>query len=304
MLMYGDRAIGVLADPDQWLRCRHESTALLDEGGVGLAWEPEPESGPDPGTAVHGPAGLAFDRWGRAYRSYPRAGRVEVLPPGGGEGAPHHRPGTLCVPRGLAVDGAQRLFIAESGAGAVHVVDLWGERLLRRVPVRSADRPHRRPLDVTAHCGAVAVLVTRPAGIVLLQGRRGPLRGPVLHPPPGSDGLRPTRIADHAGHLHVLWTGAAGGHAVVARADGTRPLVVGDATDLDLTADGALVVARAPGQPFRRFRTAGGAWAEIEPLRAPGYDGGAVTVDPQGRVAFTTADGLARTAGPAARYTL
>ncbi|WP_406513008.1 phage tail protein [Streptomyces sp. NBC_00161] len=302
--MYGDRAIGVLADPDQWLRCRHESTALLDEGGVCLAWEPEPEAAPDPGTAVHGPAGLAFDRWGRAYRSYPRAGRVEVIPPGGGgDGAPHQRPGTLCVPRGLAVDAAQRLFIAESGAGAVHVVDLWGERLLRRVPVRSADRPHRRPLDVTAHCRAVAVLVTRPAGIVLLQGRRGPLRGPVLRRPPGSDGLRPTRIADHAGHLHVLWTGAAGGHAVVARADGTRPLVVNDATDLDLTADGALVVARAPGQPFRRFRTAGDAWAETEPLRAPGYDGGAMTVEPDGRVAFTTADGLARTAGPAARYT-
>ncbi|MFE6843285.1 phage tail protein [Streptomyces sp. NPDC057686] len=306
--MYGDRAIGVLADPDQWLRCRHESTALLDEGGVCLAWEPEPEAGPDPAAAGHGPAGLAFDRWGRAYRSYPRAGRVEVVPPGGGgEGAPHHRPGTLCVPRGLAVDAAQRLFVAESGAGAVHVVDLWGERLLRRVPVRSADRPHRRPLDVTAHCGAVAVLVTRPAGIVLLQGRRGPLRGPVLRRPPGTDGLRPTRIADHAGHLHVLWTGAAGGRAVVARADATRPLVVDDATDLDLTADGALVVARAPGQPFRLFRYAPAAqaadWAEIEPLRAPGYDGGAMTVDPDGRVAFTTADGLARTAGPAARYT-
>ncbi|MFJ3204929.1 phage tail protein [Streptomyces sp. NPDC086989] len=301
--MYGDRAVGVLADPDQWVRCRHESTALLDEGGVGLAWEPEPQPAPDPATPGHGPAGLAFDRWGRAYRSYPRAGRVEVIAPGTtADGAPH-RPGTLCVPRGLAVDAAQRLHIAESGAGAVHVIDLWGERLLRRVPVRSADRPHRRPLDVTVLCGAVAVLVTRPAGIVLLEGRRGPLRGPALRRPPGGDGLRPTRIAGHAGQLHVLWTGPAGGRAVVARADGTRPLTVPDATDLDLTADGALVVGRAPGQPLRRFRADGEAWAEIEPLRAPGYDGGAVTVDPDGRVAFTTADGLARTAGPAARYT-
>lgn len=219
---------------------------------------------------MHGPAGLAFDRWGRAYRSYPRAGRVEVIAPGGrADGPPRHRPAALCVPRGLAVDGAQRLFIADSGAGAVHVVDLWGERLLRRVPVRGAARPHCRPLDVTAHRGAVAVLVTRPAAIVLLQGRRGPVRGPVLRRPAGSEGLRPTRIADHAGHLHVLWTGAAGGHAVVARADGTRPLAVPDATDLDLTADGALVVARGPGRPLRRFRTDGAAWAEIEPLRAP-----------------------------------
>ncbi|MFD0270379.1 phage tail protein [Streptomyces sp. NPDC127106] len=332
--MHGDRTTALIADPDQWVRCRHESTALLDGGGVQLAWEPEPEPEPEPGPgpvtgtgtgsgtagpapasasaygAAYGPAGLAFDRWGRAYRSQPRAGRVDVLPPGATAAAPApapHRPGTLCVPRGLAVDAGQRLHIAESGGAAVHVVDLWGERLLRRVPVRTAAHPHRRPLDVTAHCGAVAVLVTRPAGILLLQGRRGPLRGPALHRPPGADGLRPTRIADHAGHLYVLWTGPAGpagAAAVIARADGTRPLTVGGATDLDLTPDGTLVVARTPGRPFRRFRPDGTtAWAELEPLRAPDYDGGALTVDPDGRTAFTTAAGIARTAGAAARYT-
>ncbi|MEU2393272.1 phage tail protein [Streptomyces sp. NPDC007369] len=338
--MHGDRTTALIADPDQWVRCRHESTALLDGGGVQLAWEPEPEpgngtgagaegpascSGSEPGTvpgperpasasgAGYGPAGLAFDRWGRAYRSHPRAGRVDVLPRGATTAAPApHRPGTLCVPRGLAVDAGQRLHIAESGGAAVHVVDLWGERLLRRVPVRTAAHPHRRPLDITAHCGAVAVLVTRPAAIVLLQGRRGPLRGPALHRPPGADGLHPTRIADHAGHLYVLWTGPAdpaGGRAVtsravIARADGTRPLTVDGATDLDLAPDGTLVVARTPGRPFRRFRPDGTtAWAELEPLRAPDYDGGAMTVDPDGRTAFTTVAGIARTAGAAARYT-
>ncbi|MEW2416037.1 phage tail protein [Streptomyces sp. NPDC046866] len=340
--MHGDRTTALLADPDQWLRCRHESTALLDGGGVQLAWEPEPEPepeserdpgpGPEPGAgaaagvgagagagagptaaagatagaaAGHGPAGLAFDRWGRAYRSHPRDGRVDVLPPDGtgtpAAGPP--RPGTLCVPRGLAVDAGQRLHIAESGAGCVHVVDLWGERLLRRVPVRTPAHPHRRPLDLTAHCGAVAVLATRPAGLLLIHGRRGPQRGPALHRPPGAEKLRPTRIADHAGLLHVLWTGPVGGRAVAARADGTLPLTVEGGTDLCLTPDGALVVARGPGRPFRRFRPDGTSWSEIEPLYAPGYDGGALTVDPDGRIAFTTADGTGRTAGPAARYT-
>ncbi|MFJ7204030.1 phage tail protein [Streptomyces sp. NPDC098789] len=302
--MYADRTLGLLADADQWARCAHESTALLDEGGVCLAWEPEPERGPPP--AGHGPAGLAFDRWGRAYRSHPRTGRVEVLPTtctGSAAGAPHQPPGTLCVPRGLAVDTAQRLYIAESGAGAVQVVDLWAERPLRRVPVRDAARPHRRPLDLTAHCGAVVALLTRPAGLVLLRGRRDPRPGPVLRPPAGAAGLRPTRIADHAGQVHVLWTGPGGGRAVVARADGSRPLVVPDAGDLDFTAEGTLVVARGPGRPLRLFRPDGASWAEIEPLRAPGYDGGAMTVAPDGRIAFTTAHGTARTAGPAARYT-
>ncbi|GGR84712.1 hypothetical protein Snoj_42890 [Streptomyces nojiriensis] len=304
--MYGDRTLSVLAHPDQWARCRHDSTALLDEGGIGLAWEPEPDPEPGPGgPAGHGPAGLAFDRWGRAYRSHPRAGRVEVTSgaaPASTPGAPH-RPGALCVPRGLAVDSAQRLYIAESGAGAVHVVDLWGERLLRRVPVRDTTHPHRRPLDLTAHCGGVAALLTRPAGIVVLQGRRSPRRGPALRRPPGAEGLRPTRIAGHAGHLHVLWTGPPGTGAVIARTDGTRALVAPGAVDLDLADDGTLVVARAPGHPFRRFRPDGTSWSEIEPLRAPGFDGGAMTIGPDGRIAFTTPAGIGHTAGPAARYT-
>ncbi|MEU9372831.1 phage tail protein [Streptomyces sp. NPDC048255] len=377
--MHGDRDLAVLADPDQWARCRHESTALLDAGGVCLGWEPEEGPGPAPGPggpSGHGPAGLAFDRWGRTYRSFPRAGRVEVTsaaapvgtaaparaasaapavsaapaapaasagpaaraasvaraasagpaasaalagpaapatsaapavpaapaappPP---RGAPH-RPGVLCVPRGLAVDGAQRLYIAESGAGAVHVVDLWGERLLRRISVRDAAHPSRRPLDVTAQCDGAVVLLTRPAGLAVLQGRRGPQRGPALRRPPGADGLRPTRIAARAGHLHVLWTDPSGTRAVIARTDGSRALVVPYASDLDLAADGTLVVARAPGQPFRRFRPDGVSWSEAEPLRAPGFDGGALSIDPDGRIAFTTPAGTGRTAGPAARYT-
>ncbi|WP_330334062.1 phage tail protein [Streptomyces sp. NBC_00536] len=305
--MYADRTLSLLADPDQWARCAHEATALLDEGGVCLAWEPEPEEGPRP--AGHGPAGLAFDRWGRGYRSHPRTGRVELLPADGAgagalaAGAPQHPPGALCVPRGLAVDTAQRLYIAESGAGAVQVVDLWAERPLRRVPVRDTARPHRRPLDLTAHCGAVVALLTRPAGLVVLRGRRDPRPGPALRPPAGAEGLRPTRIADHAGQLYVLWTGADGGRAVLARADGSRPLAVPGAGDLDFTADGTLVAARGPGQPFRLFRPDGHSWAETEPLRAPGYDGGAVTVAPDGRITFTTASGTGRSAGPAARYT-
>ncbi|GAB7106005.1 hypothetical protein JCM4814A_43190 [Streptomyces phaeofaciens JCM 4814] len=298
--MHGDRALSVLADPDQWARCRHESTALLDEGGVCLAWQPEPEPEPEPADG-YGPAGLAFDRWGRAYRSYPRTGRVETgTRTTAALGA--DRPGTLCVPRGLAVDPAQRLYICESGAAAVHVVDLWGERLLRRVPVRDRVHPHRRPLDATAHRGGAAVLLTRPEGIVLLQGRRGPLRGPALHRPPGAEHLRPTRLADHAGVLYVLWTGPGGGPAVVARADGSRALTVPDAGDLGLAPDGTLVVARAPGLPFRRFRPDTATWVELEPLRPHGYDGGAMTLAPDGRIAYTTPTGIARTTSAATRY--
>ncbi|MFC8662300.1 phage tail protein [Streptomyces sp. NPDC057199] len=297
--MDGDRAVSVLADPDQWTRCRHESTALFDGGGVGLSWQAEQDPEQD-SPQPYDPAGLAFDRWGRTYRSFPGTGRIGVSRQDD-TGGPH-RPAVLCAPRGLAVDPAQRLYIAESGAGAVHVVDLWGERLLRRVPVRDRTRPHRRPLDVTPHRGGAAVLLTRPEGIVLLHGRLGPLRGPVLCRPPGAEGLSATRIADRAGQLHVLWSRPDGGPAVIARVDGSRAVTVDHANDLGFHADGTLVVARASGLSLRRFRAEGEGWSEAEPLRAPGFDGGAMTIDPDDGIAFTTAYGTGRTAGSAARY--
>ena len=44
--MDGDRAWSLLADPDQWTRCSHAQTALLDGGGVTLAWQSDADGGP------------------------------------------------------------------------------------------------------------------------------------------------------------------------------------------------------------------------------------------------------------------
>ncbi|KJK59277.1 phage tail protein [Saccharothrix sp. ST-888] len=318
--MDGDRAISILADPDQWARCSHNATALLAEGGVGLVWDIlDPAAAATPVRASgDGPAGLAFDRWGRAYRSRPTGGRVEVLdvatqpcgaaaqpgdPAARSRGAASHHPGALRTPRGLAIDGAQRLYIAESCGGAVHVVDLWAGRLLRRVPVRSAAHRARRPLDAAAVCGGAVVLLADPPGLVLLQGRRGPLKGPAVVRPPGAEGLLPLRVAASGSRVHLLWSAPGSPRAVLARADGSGVVAVAAASDLDLTADGTLVVACGPGRPFRRFGPDGASWTETEPLHAPGHDGGALAVAPDGRIAFTTADGLGWTAGSATRYT-
>jgi len=308
--MDGDRGISRLAHPDQWARCRHDATALLDGGGVELTWSaasprPAPGAGPAPDPCPPGrpagPSGLAFDRWCRAYRSRPDRGRVEVLGDGSAtavtDAATAPQPGILRVPRGLAVDPGQRLYVAEAGAGAVHVVDQWSQRLRRRILVRSRRHPRRRPVDLAATCCGAVVLLNDPAGLVRVEGRRGPLAGPALVRPRGAVRLRPRRVAAAGGEALVLWSSTGTEPGVVPSAAGAVQVQVGGATDLDVTPDGVLVVARGPGQSFRRFRDGDGGWSEIEPLGARDYDGGAIAVAPDGRVAFTTAGGFGWTSG-------
>ena len=143
--MTAPRGMSLLVQPDQWARCAHTNTALLADGGVELTWDDPTVADPervcgtecaDPGGCEHrsgaavagswpAPSGLAFDRWCRAYRSRPA---------------------------GVAVDCRDRLYIAETGASAVHVVDLGTERVLRKVPLRAAGRWTSRPTAVAPSC--------------------------------------------------------------------------------------------------------------------------------------------------------
>jgi phage tail-like protein len=280
------RGYSMLVQPDQWARCVHDGTALLPDGGVELTWA-------DPSAPAAGqtprPSGLAFDRWCRAYRSRPEAGRIDVADRLPGVACP----GVLRYPAGLAVDRCQRLYVAESGAGLVHVIDLWAQRLLRKIPVGCG-----RPLDVAPDCGRAVVLTSAPA-LVIIDGRRGPVPGPPLVRPCYPGGLTARRIA--AGPL-VLWR-AGDGRCAVARPDGS--VLLGElsfATDLDVGSNGLLVIGGAPGQALRRFQLDGGELTELEPVEALHYDGGAVCVAPDGRIAFTTKAGYGWTSGSAAQH--
>lgn len=308
------RAYSQLVTADQWTRCAHEGTALLPDGSVELTWtDSVPADDPSgPGCAGHDalqpePGGLAFDAWCRAYRSRPGAGLVHLLPAGvtgqPADACTDERRGAFDRPTGLAVDRRQRLYVVERGSGTVRVVDLREQRLLRRVAM-----PRGRAVDVAADCGRALVLTRdgAEAGLVVLDGRRGPLTGPRLERPcypPGAIARRVTsgRVgADDDPCLLVLWV-APDGRSVVARTDGSTMLELHGVTDVELSPRGRLVVALGPGRPLRDFRILDGVAIENEPLRAPGFDGGSVAVAPHGRVAFTTADGFAWTAGSAAR---
>jgi phage tail-like protein len=303
--MEGDRGLSLIEHPDQWLRCTHLNTAMLDGGGVTLTWsdrtderaieclypapDPEPPQ-PAPGTPRRGvtvcetlPArGLAFDRWCRAYATRPERGRVDVTTWPDGGGAHSDCPAGLRGPTGLAVDRRQRLYVAETGGRVVDVVDLVAQRLLRKVPVCG------RPVDVVAACGRALVLVAEPRRLVWVDGRRGPLPGPELMKPCGYGRLVPARVT--AGPL-VLWRRPRGDFAVIARPCGGVVQEVPGAVDLELNGAGMVVVAFAPGQPFRRYRSDGDHWVELEPVSADGWDGGGVTFAPDERIVFTSADG-------------
>jgi phage tail-like protein len=290
--MDDDRGSSQLVQPEQWARCALTGSSLLPTGGVTLSWTDDTPR--RSGRRRDQPAGLTFDRWCRAYRSRPAQGTVEVIPVGEYTSA-GHGPGVLRRPLGVAVDKAQRLYIAESGTGVVHVVDLWGQRLLRKVPIRCTGR--RRPVDIAAQCCGALVLLQEPAGLVVIEGRRGPKPGPDLVPPPCAQTLRPSRIAVSSKGPLVLWRHPRAARAIVSTVDGTVVVEVPGATDLDTAPDGTLVVARQPGQSFRRFAPNG---LELEPVGALDYDGGAMAVAPNGRIAFTTAEGLAWTSGATA----
>jgi phage tail-like protein len=111
--------------------------------------------------------------------------------------------------------------------------------------------------------------------------------------------LDPVRVA--AGPF-VLWAAADGSDALITRPDGTIVQRVPGATDIAAGADGTVLVARGPGRSLLRYAPDGTGWAELEPLDAPGFDGAAIAVAPDGRVAFTAGRDIGWTAGSAARH--
>ena len=295
-------AYALVAHLDQWARCRHEGTALLAGGGVQLRRqdaETTPDGPPEPSWLS---PGLAFDRSGNAYRSWPGEDRVSVQPPATSatSAAALRGAGTFPRPSALAVDREARLYVVQDAGARIAVVDLWSQQVLRRVPLGG-----RRAVDLAARCCETLVLV-RPAEILVVAGRRGPLPGPPLTRPRCRGAVEAARIATTPdGTILVLWH-RADRAPLIATSDGRPVLEVPGAVDLHVSSDGTLVVACGGGQPLRRFAPSDGVWpaagsAELEPLEQPGFDGGSVG-ESHGRICATAPWGIAWTGRPSAQY--
>ncbi len=354
------RPFVALRTRDQWLRCAHSDTSLLGDV-VTLAWR-DPLPVAIGGAPLTG-AGLTFDSQCRLFHSEPEEGRVERLlwaaydplhprpgsdetvdlfapvvePPAvAGEFASAEPPAApLLTPRGLAVDAADRLFVAESGSASVLVFDLPSRALLRRIALSAT------PLGLAAHGLDVYCAAQAPAGLWRLSLLAEPL-AVALSAGVGS----PSRVAiDDTGRVIVLDragladarvvaldtafptfapadfgatpevnSGAAGkrgapaprtpGHKAAALPTfAPSDFVAGFiATDIAFDAEGVLVVAGAPGADFLRFRLDGGVPSQEPPLRAPGYDGRGIVRTPDGRIAFWSARGLRHALPARLRY--
>jgi phage tail-like protein len=305
-----ERSFALVQDRDQWLRSRHDHTAL--EGNVvSLGWEDdEPATGTDPAT----PAGLAFDQVCRLYRSVPDEGRVErwlwkpegvseredlfvAMPrasaPGSFGPATPATPQRLATPGALAIDENDRLFIAERGEKRVLVYDLWSNRLLRRV------RLDHVPVDLALDGAGVLVALDAPPRLTRFEARRDAtaaadarlgaerLTTPVLRVAVAPDGRR---VALELGTGVRRLVTALNGPALVLDAADRDALE--NATDLDFDGDGMLVIARRPGQDFLRWHLLDdGTIESLRPLRARNYDGAGIARAPDGRILFWTARG-------------
>lgn len=324
------RPFAIIYTKDQWSRVAHQGTAL--DGDVVHLARVESEAGADESFDESQPllpgAGLAFDCYCRLYHSVPEEGRVERLlwdahdplrapkaqppldlfetpePPDLGDFAPaEEETGALDTPRGLACDEDDRLFVAESGTRRVLVFDLWGLRLVRAVQFAA------RPVDLASRGRGIVALTEEPAGLFELDARTGPTQ---LELP--TEVTTPTRIAvSPSDEIYLLDKGGTVDARVVPFKEPARAFAVPFATDLEFQTGAAihneeqaesvvLVVARRPGEDFKRFRLTAHSTDEMAALKGRGYDGRGIVCTPDGRIGFWTARGLRHAVAARVRY--
>lgn len=316
------RAHASVLTPAQWAAARFDGTRL-EAGTVVLERD---EALPDalPVGPPGPPAGLAFDARCRLYRADPVEGWVrrwrwdaerqrtgsdgegvavlEAPVDPAGDFAPAGGTPTL-RPTAVAVDGGDRLFVADAARSRVVVHDLREGGLLR---TRALPTP---PLDLAAGCRRVLALLEN-RRVVVLEAHRD--LGELALPPALDEATRIAVAPD--GSLALLerggtataelwWLAPLEETAGGLRAERVwHELGIPRATDVAFDADGLLVVARHPGEPMVRFSHTAWGLEEHRPLRGTGYDGRGIVRTPHGRIAYWTARGLRNALRASPRY--
>ncbi len=321
------RPASLVGSDAAWVRCTHDGTTVGGES-LTLAWTlPEVPDSPPGGCAA---PTLATDRLCRVYRPVPGAlerltvggtaggldyawlprptiflGGQQAPPVGSGEFTPVDAPPAL-DPAGVAVDGADRLFVADRRTATVTVLDLWSRRVLRTVPIAGPAHPARRAVGVVASRDRVLVALAQPPGILALTATSGPgaVEFDAASLPPGSE---PAGIAVLPDGVPVLLATDDSGRGWLV-GGGRAPFPVGGASAIVVDAGGLVVVAPcapAPGERalLRRYAPTPDGWAaDSHALDATGYDGGGIVVTRDGRIGYFTDAGFRLAAATPVSY--
>lgn len=315
--MPAPRKFALIRTHDQWQRVSHSNTALEGEV-VLLKWlDNKAQDELDPG-ALSTPAGLAFDANCRLYHSRPESGVVErllwaamdPLRPAATQPAPVNiieLPGDVelgefvfagesssssLVPRDLAVDQDDRLFVADAGANQILIYDIYSNALLRTIALATT------PLDIAA--GGRSVYVLTAARVLKFNAHTDPQ---VLALPPGITEAGRIAVAPN-GDVYLLERAGTEDARVVKFSDPSKATETAFATDLEFQTEDplltsvctgenfVLVVARRPGDDFRRWCVGKDIPSELAPLTARRYDGRGIVRVPDGRIGFWTDRGF------------
>ncbi len=325
-----------------WQRSAFDAHVALVDGVVQLAWDSSFEGGVGAPQPVADPAGagLAYDSQCRLYHSVPAEQRVqrwlwhamdptrpqqdpppadvlvdhlaapEVLgaepqPPAGF--APSlPAPAPAFTPRALACDPDGHLYVLDTAAHRVWIVDLAQRRVLRAETV-PADAVH------LAWHGRWLWVLCAGGSLLRLAATRNPLAAEVSAPAGAArlafaeDGRLFVLLRAHAADAAVVLLGRPGHWLAAPQVlsyPGPSPFA--HASGLAVSGCAAhehLVVARRPEELFTRIDLAPeNAYAQAEPLAARHYDGAGIAATPDGRVVFFTARGPRHATGARLHY--
>lgn len=223
-------------------------------------------------------------------------------------------------PRGLAIDGLGRLYIADAGAGRVYIIDLLAGRLIGSSGPPSRLGRTSRPWDVFADPGGAGAYVldrgTRTVWRLFPDQAPQQLLGPSGDwEAPGQESLHdPTALWVTPDGAVVVLDRLAGDAATGPRASivwarpqaiqrallgaGPGDLQVPDATTIAMNEEGDLFVAGAPEGSILRYNIAGNgpndlclALHLVTALTPWRFDGGALA-HRCGAISYSTADGV------------
>jgi phage tail-like protein len=312
-----------------WQRAAFDANVALVDGVVQLAWATQGEGGTPLPVPDEAGAGLAFDAHCRLYHSVPAEHRVErwlwdaydpgrpqdapptadllldrppqpqvfgALPPDASAGfAPVGTLAPVFTPRALACDAQDHLYVLDTQARCVRVLDLQQRRVLRAEPV---------PAEVVAMAWFGAWLwVLQASGAISRMSFARSLKAVAVTAPAGAsrlafaeDGRLFVLQAAHTAGAAVFELGRPGQWHAAPQAlafAGDNPFAF--ASGLAVSGCGEhqfLVVARRREEVFSRVDVNGPPpYALAEPITARHYDGLGIAATPDGRVAFWTAKG-------------